>query len=109
MFSKIAKGVGQLFGSKTDKDVKGLQPWVEKINAVYVTLDKLSNDELRAKTDEFRDRIQDHLSEIDSEIESLKDQIEGKGADLVAEKEEWYAAIDTLQERRNEELEVILK
>lgn len=109
MFSKIAKGVGQLFGSKTDKDVKGLQPWVEKINAVYVTLDKLSNDELRAKTDEFRDRIQDHLSEIDSEIESLKDQIEGKGADLVAEKEEWYAAIDKLEERRNEELEVILE
>jgi len=108
MFSKIAKGVGQLFGSKTDKDIKGLQPYVEKINAVYETLHKLSNDELRAKTDEFKERIKAHLSEIDNEISEYKEKIDSHEG-LVAEKDEWYSAIDKLEERRNEELEVVLE
>ena len=45
-------------GSKSDKDVKKIQPVVAEINRVFNELHKLSNDELRGKTLEFRERIQ---------------------------------------------------
>jgi preprotein translocase subunit SecA len=109
MFNKLIQGVSGLFGNKADRDLKDLTPYVAQINAVYNTYQNLSNDQLRAKTTEFIDRIGAHLSEIDREIDSLNYQIEHAPLEQVDEREQWYNQIDALEEKRNEELEVVLE
>jgi len=55
-------------GSKSDKDVKRIQPVVAEVNKFYDQYQTLTNDQLRDKTQEFRSRIQEHLKDIDSQI-----------------------------------------
>ncbi|MFM8710059.1 MAG: hypothetical protein ACKOC7_02180, partial [Sphingomonadales bacterium] len=55
-------------GSKSEKDVRKIEPLVGQINQFFTRYQQLSNDELRAKTTEFRDRIKNHLQAIDREI-----------------------------------------
>ena len=43
--------ISKLFGNKATRDMKEIQPWVNKVKAVYPEIDKLSHDELRAKTE----------------------------------------------------------
>ena len=53
-FNDILKA---LFGNKSTRDLKKLVPMVDKIKAVYPEIEKLSNDELRARIDEVRSRL----------------------------------------------------
>ena len=46
--------ISKLFGNKASRDMKEIQPWVEKVKAVYPEISKLTNDELRAKTGELK-------------------------------------------------------
>jgi len=104
MFKKM---IGKLFGNKQDRDVATYQPIVEEINAVFAGLSNLSNDDLRNRTHTFRERIAEHLSEIDATIVRLKDEAQNeenfREADLI------YKEIDKLKEQRDKELEVVLK
>ena len=59
-------------GNKSEKDVKVIKPYVGKINAFFDQYQSISNDELRGKTQFFRDRIKAHLSEIDAQIAAEK-------------------------------------
>jgi hypothetical protein len=59
--------LGKVFGTKNEREVKRLQPRVAAINALEPEMQKLSDDQLRAKTDEFRARIQERLSSIADE------------------------------------------
>ena len=68
--------MGHLFGNKYTRDMKEIQPWVDKIKAVYPTIEKLSNDELRAKTQELKVFIQDSAKEEKDEIAKLKAEVE---------------------------------
>jgi preprotein translocase subunit SecA len=54
--------LGKVFGTKNERVIKGLTPNVTAINALEPQMQRLSDDELRAKTDEFRQRIQEHMS-----------------------------------------------
>ena len=56
--------LGKVFGTKNERVIKALTPNVKAINALEPEMQKLSDAELRAKTDEFRKRIQEHLSRI---------------------------------------------
>jgi preprotein translocase subunit SecA len=56
--------LGKIFGTKNEREVKRLQPRVLAINALEPEMQKLSDDELRAKTAEFRARVQERLSSI---------------------------------------------
>jgi len=108
MASFFSKGIAKLFGTKSDKDIKALMPYVHKINAVFSTLQSLSNDELRAKTKSVRVTINNHLKSIDDKIAELHHKaMEDKSLD-VHQKEELFAQIDTLEEDRNVELEKVL-
>jgi len=53
----MLKFLSKVFGSKSERDIKRIQPVVEKIKAEYAKLQSLSNDELRAKTVNFKQRI----------------------------------------------------
>jgi len=74
VFGAIARKV---FGTPTDKRVKGYQPKVDAINALEPELEALSDDELRAKTDEFRDRYKNGASVDDLLIEAFAVAREG--------------------------------
>ena len=59
--------LGKVFGTKNEREVKRLMPRVTAINALEPEMQKLSDEQLRAKTDEFRKRIADRLSRIADE------------------------------------------
>ncbi|RFZ83221.1 preprotein translocase subunit SecA [Mucilaginibacter terrenus] len=98
----------KLFGSKSERDVKSIQPMVEKIKAEYDKLGQLSNDELRAKTIYFKETIAQGLSGIDAEIQAIKDRTENEPDMDVSEKVGLYTQLDKLEKDRNKELEDIL-
>ena len=56
--------LGKVFGTKNERVIKALMPKVQAINALEPQIQKLTDDELRAKTDEFRQRIQERLSRV---------------------------------------------
>jgi preprotein translocase subunit SecA len=100
--------ITKLFGgNKQDKDVKSMQPIVDKVNIEYAKLGQLSNDELRGKTLEFREAIQAHLAGINEDIEALKTQAaEEKDFE---QKEYLFEEIDKLIKERDKNLEDILE
>jgi preprotein translocase subunit SecA len=101
--------LSKLFGgSKSDKDVKKLQPIVGQINRFYNELQSLSHDALRNKTQEFRARINDHLSDIDQQIAEKKADAESDNADDVQARELIYNDVDKLIKKRDEQIEEIL-
>jgi preprotein translocase subunit SecA len=67
--------VAKVFGTKNEREVKRLMPQVEAINALEPAMRKMSDAELRAKTDEFRARIQERLSQIPNEPEAEADRL----------------------------------
>lgn len=99
--------ISKLFGSKSSRDIKHIQPLVEKIKTEYAKLESLSHDELRAKTQEFKQRIADYLVDIDNEITDLKKTAEQEGVDIV-EKTTIYDKVDKLEKDRDKKLEEVL-
>jgi len=67
--------VAKVFGTKNERELKRLMPQVEAINALEPAMQKLGDEELRAKTDEFRQRIQECLSRIPDEPEADPDRL----------------------------------
>ena len=98
--------VKSIFGNKSDRDYKEMQPVVQQINAEYEKLKSLSHDQLRAKTAEFKVRIAEHLNDIDAEINGLKAQAEAE-EDLV-EKDNLYKKADDLRKDRDKKIEEVL-
>ena len=99
--------LSKLFGSKSDRDIKQIQPLVEQIKAVYPQLAALSNDELRVKTQIFKQTIASFLANIDAELAEVKTQSEA--LDLsIAQKTAIYENLDRLQKERDEQLEKVL-
>ena len=66
--------IAKVFGTKNEREIKHLMPQVEAINALEPQTQKLTGAELRAKTDEFRSRIQDRLSRVQDEPEADPDR-----------------------------------
>ncbi|MGB9204277.1 MAG: preprotein translocase subunit SecA, partial [Terriglobales bacterium] len=66
--------LGKIFGTKNEREVKRLQPRVLVMNALEPEIQKLSDDQLRAKTAEFRSRIQERLSPITDEPDADPDR-----------------------------------
>lgn len=100
--------LAKIFGTKSERDIKALQPIVAQINEEYNKLSSLSNDELRAKTTEFKATIASGLADIDAKIADLKAQAENSGLSL-QEKTNIYEEVDALGKERDTELEKILK
>ncbi len=105
----MLKFLSKLFGGgKSEKDVKSLQPIVQKINEYFASYQSLSNDELRAKSADFRLRIKTHLEEIDAEITAKKAEGEALPVDKLQEKDSIYKEVDKLVKQRDEATESIL-
>ena len=66
----------KLFGDKSSRDMKLIQPWVEKVKAAYPAVEKLSNDELRARTQAMMQELQDCVKTEVDRIQELRDMVE---------------------------------
>lgn len=99
--------LSKLFGSKSERDIKQIQPIVEKVKQEYAALASLSNDELRALTLDFRLKIKEGLSSIDANVSELKEKAENPELSI-SEKTAIYDEVDKLGKERDKELEKIL-
>ncbi|WP_199118095.1 preprotein translocase subunit SecA [Pedobacter sp. ASV28] len=100
--------LAKIFGSKSERDIKALQPIVVQINEEYGKLASLNNDELRNKTTQFKETITSALADIDAKIADLKAQAENETLSL-QEKTSLYDEVDALGKERNVELEKVLQ
>ncbi len=96
----------KILGTKQDRDLKQYSSTVAAINGHFESYQDISNDELRAKTLEFRARIQDYLQNIDAEIIAVNQQ----SLDAVDfhEKEKLFKEVDELRKMRDKSLEEAL-
>lgn len=101
----LNKILQSLFGNKSTRDMKLIQPLVEKVKATYDEIKALSNDQLRAKTKEIQAHVQNAAKEQKEKIAELKAQIEETPID---ERESLFNQIDKLEKEALEVYEVAL-
>ena len=94
----------KILGSKSDKDLKGLHPLVNKINSEFDLLCSLSDDELRGKTELFKEQIKNNLKDTDSEVQDLRIKYKEPKISL-SEKENLLNEIDNVEESQNKIIE----
>ena len=101
-FNKFLKS---LFGDKSSRDMKLIQPMVEVVKSKYDEIKALSNDDLRAKTKEIQTFVQDSAKEEKDKIAELKATIEDTPLD---EREEIFNQIDKLEKEALDKYEKAL-
>jgi preprotein translocase subunit SecA len=92
----------KLMGTKSQRDIKAIDPLLQETLAAYKQISTLSADDLRAKTLEFKQTIQDAVQEIETEINSLKLKAEEDQSISIDEKESIFIEIDKLSEKQYE-------
>jgi preprotein translocase subunit SecA len=108
MIGLLTKGITRLFGTKSERDIKEVLPYVEKTKDEYNKLQRITDDELRDRTASVKKKIDDRLSEIDQQIRDFHRQIEEDESLDVQQKEDLFNQIDKLEENRNKKLEEVL-
>ena len=104
----MANFLSKLFGSKSQRDLKEVNPFLKATLEVYPAIKELTNDQLRAKTIEFKSRIQDKIKEEEDELASLRKRIEDEYDMPVDEKEQIYKRIDDLEKASYDKTQDIL-
>lgn len=97
----------KFFGTKADRDLKEIQPYVEKIHEAYQRIDKLTNDELRQETLRLRGVIAERIAEDEGRKKELRSRLEDVMID-VTEKEALATEVDKLTKRVDELIEQAL-
>ena len=101
----IVTGMLKLFfGTKSEKDRKEIEPYVEKIKAVYPLIEQLTNDELRARSAALQAAIAQHIAGDEAQIVELKAQLENVDTSL-DDKENISRQIDHLTEEIDRKIE----
>ena len=105
----INKLLSKIFGNKSTRDMKEIQPWVEKIKKAEPAIQALDNDGLRAKTQELKNIIQSSANDIKEKITELKGKIEDTP---IEDREPIFSQIDKLEkevlERYDKKLDEVL-
>ena len=97
--------ISKLFGNKASRDMREIQPWVDKVKAVYPKISALSNDELRAASQALKAKIQNCVTEERAAIAELKASIENTELE---EREAVFSQIDKLEKEVLEKLDKAL-
>ena len=101
----MLKIVKKIFGDKHAKNIKELSPIVDEIIQEYEKIKDLSDDELRQKTVEFKEKIQNETSELREQIDEIKKQLQ---SDEDFDRQKIYDELDSLEEELNDNYESIL-
>ena len=103
----LASLIKLVFGSKADKDRKQIEPYIQKIKAVYPSIEQLSNDELRARSEALKKKIADFIASDEERKASLKVELE-KPETALEQKEKLSKEIDQLTKTIDEKIEQVL-
>ncbi len=98
----------KLLGTKSEKDVKGLESKVEEINTIYTSLNSVSHDELRAKSAALKAKIQTAIKTQNDEIAKIKADVEANPDIDVNTKEQSYKKIDEIEKEITKKIEEVL-
>jgi preprotein translocase subunit SecA len=98
----------KVFGTKSEKDVKGLESRVEEINAIYTSLNSISHDALRAKATALKEKIQIAIKPQNDEIASIKAEVNSNPDIDVNAKEDSYKKIDEIEKEITKKIEEVL-
>jgi preprotein translocase subunit SecA len=105
----MLKFITKFFGSsKSEKDVQKILPIVEKANSFFASYASLTNDELRGKTAEFKQRIQNHLVSIDAQIAEKKQIADALSDTEIHKRDAIYKEVDVLNKERDQKIEEVL-
>jgi len=104
----MANFLSKLFGTKSDRDLKEVKPFLDATLKIYPEIQKLTNDQLRAKTIEFKERIRKEVETEEQELGTLRLRIEEEYDMPVAEKEEIYKQIDKLEKESYDKTQKVL-
>ena len=96
MLGLLGMGIKKLFGTKSDKDLKLLYPYVDKINSEFDKLSSISDQELRDKTVSFKEKISANTKKVSDQIKSLKEDYINEKEQNIELKEEILDKIDKL-------------
>ena len=97
----------KLFGTKAERDLKQLRPMLDKVLAAYETIDKLSDDELRAACDKLKAKIQEAIAADEARIAQIKAELE---TDIpLQQKEKLATESDKLVKKVDETIEKVLE
>lgn len=105
--ASIINVIGKIFGSKADKDLKQLAPYLERIKKEYDRIDKLDHDALRAETLKIKQTIQDYITEDEKQKAILREQLEDVEIEVL-KKEALATEVDKLTKKIDEKIEEIL-
>src|ERR1700683_2736587 len=108
MIGILNKAITGIFGSKSERDLKELNPILTKILEAEKNISKLRHNELRGMTADFKKRINDYVKDIENEITELEQKAENNPDLDLHEKEDIYRRIDQLKKDRNAKTEEIL-
>ena len=86
--------LSSIFGNKSTRDMKEIQPWVDKVKAAYPEIDKLDNDALRAKTEELKAYIRNSAATQRAKVDELKASVESTELE---NREELFNQIDKIE------------
>ena len=103
----LASLIKLVFGSKADKDRKQIEPYIQKIKAIYPSIEQLSNDELRARSEALKQQIADFIAADEERKATLKAELE-KPETALDVKEKLSKEIDQLTKTIDEKIEQVL-
>jgi preprotein translocase subunit SecA len=104
----MLKLFAKIFGTKSERDLKALQPYVEQINAAFEQLKDLSNDALRNKTLALQEHIKHQLQSIADEYSALEKEAEENTSSDITQGEQRYETVDKLKQQHNKKIEEVL-
>ena len=104
----MANFLSKLFGTKSDRDLKEVKPFLDATLKAYPEIQKLDNDQLRAKTLEFKERIRKEVEEEEQQLSALRLRIEEEYDMPIDEKEGIYKQIDKLEKDSYEKTQKVL-
>lgn len=109
MIKVINSLLGKFLGNKADRDLKEIQPLLQKINQIYPQLANDTNDELRARTAKFRQAINDRVDAERKRIAELTQLMDSSPDMDFVEKENHFEEIDKLKKKITAEIEIVLE
>ena len=108
MLNFLTKGISKFFGTKSERDIREILPYVEQTKAEFAKLSDLTDDQLRQQSADLKVIIAEHLRPIDEQIADLRQRVVEEPDMDVNEKEAVFNQIDKLDLEHNKALEAVL-
>ncbi len=108
LFDKVGDVLTGVFGTKSERDLKKIWPIVDEINVHYEKMQELSDEELKQKTEDFRQQISDATKEIEEDIESVKKTLNSNEELSVSRHRDLAVELENLEEAWVQTVEDVL-